>query len=224
METLKGTDEHIRIPGFYDQAKPMSATDKQRFDAQPDNEAFLREQFGVKEFVRGLTGRALDYAVFEPTCNIQGIFAGYQGEGLKTVILAEATCKIDFRLVPDQDPDDIFARLRTHLDQAGFVDVESRRLGQMWPYMADADHPFIEQVARTGQAVYGRSAQILPLDGGSTPIYAFATPLGGIPVVLGPGVSYGRNNRHSPNEHMRLIDFQRAAQHIGRIVAEFATI
>src|SRR5262249_20203861 len=80
LESLKGPDEHIRIAGFYDRAKPMSTTDKQWFDALPNNETFLREQFGVKDFVHGLTGSALRYAVFEPTCNIQGIFAGYQGQ------------------------------------------------------------------------------------------------------------------------------------------------
>ncbi len=223
LAALKDTDEHIRIPAFYDKAIPMSAKDKQWIDAQPDQEAFLRETYGVKEFVRGLSGRELDYAVFQPTCNIQGIYAGYQGEGIKTVIPAGATVKLDLRLVPDQDPDDIYAKLRAYLDDQGFGDVEIYRLGQMWPYKADADNPFIELVARTGQVVYGKAALIDPMIGASTPIYAFARPLGGIPVVLGPGVNYGRNNTHSPNEHVRLIDFERAARHIGRIVMEFAT-
>jgi acetylornithine deacetylase/succinyl-diaminopimelate desuccinylase-like protein len=227
LATLKDSHDHIRIPGFYDAVKPISDLDKQHFDKLPDMDAFTRDEFGIDgkiNYVRGRSGRELDYAVFEPTCNIEGITTGYQGEGTKTVIPAEAMCKIDFRLVPDQDPTDILDKLRKHLNSEGFADVEIRYLGQMWPYKAAPDNAFIELVARTGEAVYGKPAVVVPMIGGSTPIYAFAQPLGEIPVALGPGVYYGRNNNHSPNEHVRLNDFKRAAQHVGRIVAEFAQV
>ncbi len=218
LTTLKGEDERIGIPGFYDRVKPPSALDLKLLDEQPDREKFYREHFGVKEFVSGLQGKEIGRAVFNPTCNIQGITTGYQGEGNKTVIPARATAKLDFRLIPDQDPEDIFKKLRAHLDHEGFADVQVQWLGAMWPAKAEADNPFIALAARTGEEVYQKPYEMIPMTGGSSPVYAFAKPLGGIPFVSA-GVGYGVNNRtHSPNEHVRLMDFLNAARHIARIL------
>ena len=93
---------------FYDHALPLSQLDEQLYHASPSDEEAQRAEFGLAElgewqFVRGATGDRYKRAVFEPTCNIAGIWAGYQGPGMKTVIPAIATAKIDFRLIPDQD-------------------------------------------------------------------------------------------------------------------------
>lgn len=221
LGSLKGADERVRIPGFYDAAKPPSKLDLELFDALPDYEEWWREEFGVKEFVLGRTGKDLDRAVFEPTCNIAGIKTGYQGKGSKTVIPAEALAKVDFRLVPDQDPEDILAKLRAHLEAEGFADVEVTPISYMWPAKSDADDPLVALTARTADEVYGRPSLISPLEGGSSPIYAFARPLGGIPVVHA-GVGYGGNRIHAPDEHLRIADFLQGASHIGRILEGFA--
>jgi len=225
LTTLKGPDERILIPGFYDQAIPPSALDidllKTLYD--PADEPWLRENFGVKTFVAGATGVELESRVFEPTCNIAGFLSGYTSEGSKTVIPARAMAKVDFRLIPDQDPDDIFARLRAHLDAQGFDDVQVTRLGQMWPYKASADDPFIQLAVRTAAEVYDQPMRLVPMTGGSSPVYAFARPLGNIPVIA-PGVGYWNNKTHSPDEHVRLVDFLNAGRHLARIVNEFASI
>ncbi len=223
LDSLKGPDERIRIPGFYDDALPPSALDEQLFEAMPDPEAELRAEYGVREFVGGLRGKDLERAVFSPTCNIQGITAGYQGGGMKTVIPHEATVKIDFRLVPEQDPDDIFAKLRAHLDAQGFADVELTRLGAMWPAKVPADDPLVELCIRTGEEVYGKPALVEPLVGGSSPVYAFAKPLGGIPVIR-PGVGHYSGRTHAPDEHMLIENFINAARHIARIVEEYGSL
>jgi acetylornithine deacetylase/succinyl-diaminopimelate desuccinylase-like protein len=224
LATLKGPDERILIPGFYDRVLPPSALDLKLLDALPDKDAWLREEFGVREFVGGLSGDALDRAVFNPTCNIQGLTAGYQGAGMKTVIPARASAKLDFRLVPEQDPDDIYDRLRAHLDAQGFTDVALTRFGAMWPDKAPADHPFVALAARTAEEVYGQPYQLVPLVGGSSPVYAFARPLGGIPVIAA-GIGRGITNRtHAPNEHVRLDDFLNGARHIARILDGFAEL
>ncbi len=223
LDSLKGPDERIRIPGFYDSALPPSALDEQLFEAMPDPEAELRAEYGVREFVGGLRGKDLERAVFSPTCNIQGITTGYQGGGMKTVIPHEATVKIDFRLVPEQDPDDIFAKLRAHLDAQGFADVELTRLGAMWPVRVSADDPLVKLCIRTGEEVYGKPALVEPLVGGSSPVYAFAKPLGGIPVIR-PGVGHYAGRTHAPDEHMLIENFANAARHIARIVEEFGSL
>jgi acetylornithine deacetylase/succinyl-diaminopimelate desuccinylase-like protein len=223
LTSLKGPDEKILIPGFYEHALPPSALDLELLEAMPDTEARARELFGVKEFVNGLRGRDLDRAVFNCTCNIDGLTAGYQDEGMKTVIPRRASAKLDFRLVPDQDPEDIFSKLRLYLDRSGFADVHITRLGAMGPYKAPGDDPLVQLAARTGEAVYQKSYRIDPLIGGSSPIYAFAKPLGGIPVIWA-GVGYDDNRAHSPDEHVRLVDFLNGSRHIAYILNGFADI
>jgi acetylornithine deacetylase/succinyl-diaminopimelate desuccinylase-like protein len=220
LGSLKGLDERIRILGFYDRALPPSPLDLELLDSRPSEEDEMRKQLGVKEFLRGATGKQFNRAVFEPTCNIAGIGAGYQGSGMKTVIPARASCKLDFRLVPEQDPEDIFARLRSHLDAEGFQDVEVKWLGAMWPAKASPDDPLVELTARTGKEVYGKEATIIPISGGSSPVYAFALPLH-IPVV-NAGVGYSGSRTHAPDEHVRFGDFVNGARHIARIMDGFA--
>jgi acetylornithine deacetylase/succinyl-diaminopimelate desuccinylase-like protein len=223
LMSLKTNDGRIAISRFYDDAQPPSAQDIALFDELPNMEDWVRETFGVKEFVGGLTGNDFKRAVFNPTCNIAGLTAGHQGEGMKTVIPARATAKVDFRLVPNQAPDDIFAKLRAHLDQQGFTDVNVTRQGAMWPYKASADDPFVQLAARTAEAVYDHSYRMAPLAGGSSPVYAFAGPLGNIPVISA-GVGNSNNRAHSPDEYVRLSDFLNGSRHIARILNEFAAL
>jgi len=223
LTSLKSEDGEIAISGFYDGAQQPSAADSALFDALPNTEEWLRETYGAREFVGGLTGDDFKRAVFNPTCNIAGLTAGHQGEGMKTVIPARATAKVDFRLVPGQDPDDIFVKLRAHLDQQGFADVRVTRLGAMWPYKASAEDPFVLLARQSAEVVYGRSYRIAPLAGGSTPIYAFARPLGGIPVISA-GVGNSNNRAHSPDEYVHLDDFLNGSRHIARILNDFANL
>ncbi len=223
LASLKGPDERIRISGFYDNLRRPSQSDLQLLAARPSDEKETGADFGVKRFVRGVTGEEYKRAVFEPTCNIQGFGSGYLGAGTKTVIPARAVAKVDFRLLQDQDPDDVFAKLRRHLDKEGFADVTVRRLGAMWPYKISADHSLVSLTSRTGEEVYGKPGIIVPMLGGSSPVYAFAGPLGGIPVV-NAGVGYHGSRTHSPDEHVRLTDFVNGARHIARILNGFAEL
>jgi acetylornithine deacetylase/succinyl-diaminopimelate desuccinylase-like protein len=227
LSTLKGDDERVLIPGFYDDALPLSDRERALIKDFYDDgaaEASSRATFGVERFVNGLTGLAWTEAVYQPTCNIAGLTAGYQGPGSKTVIPAHASAKVDFRLVPNQDPRDILAKLRAHLDQQGFTDVTVTQLGGMgYPYKQDPDNPLIQLSLRAAKEVYGTSGRVVPLIGGTTPVYAIARPLGNIPVIS-PGVGYWDNKTHAPDEHVRVTDFQNAARHIGRILDGFADL
>lgn len=221
LAALKGTDERIRVTGHYDQALPPTEVDRQLLDQMPVHEALLRREYGVRQFVRGATGPDLNRAVFEPTCNICGLTAGYQGPGTKTVIPARASAKVDFRLVPGQEPAEILAKLRAHLDHEGFPDVVVTRLGAMSPDKTPGDDPFVVLTARTGEQVYGKPCLLDPLEGGSSPSYAFSGPLGNIPVVLA-GVGYWGSRAHAPDEHIRLDDFRQGIRHVARILEGFA--
>jgi acetylornithine deacetylase/succinyl-diaminopimelate desuccinylase-like protein len=224
LTRLKDENERILIPGFYDRVIPPSAADLALIDAQVDNEPFLRKTYGVKNFVANRHGKELHTSVFEPTCNIQGIETGYQGPGTKTVIPAKATVKLDFRLVPDQNPEEILELLRKHLDAEGFEDVEMKVHGMMWPFKASDDDPLVRLTHDTAAEVYGVEPRpLVPLGGGSSPAYAFSGPLGGIPVVHA-GVGYPNANGHAPDENMRIKDFLNGARHIARLLNGFASL
>jgi acetylornithine deacetylase/succinyl-diaminopimelate desuccinylase-like protein len=186
----------------------------------PPTEERTKEQWGFTKALGGLTGDDYRAAVFNPTCNIQGITTGYQGQGFKTVIPAKATAKLDFRLVVDQDPEDIFDKLRAHLDKHGFEDIQLHKSGMMWPVKIDPDDPFVLMTNRTAEEVFGKPSVSIPTTGGSSPVYAFKIPLGDIPVVR-TGVRYWDNRAHAPNENVRLSDFLNGARHVARVLTEF---
>jgi acetylornithine deacetylase/succinyl-diaminopimelate desuccinylase-like protein len=220
LATLKDVNERVLLPGFYDAVRPISERQRQFLEALPSQEEEYRAAFGLDRLLLGRTGFDVSAAPFEPTCNIAGLTSGYQGPGSKTIVPALASAKVDFRLVPDQDPFDIAEKLRRHLDAGGFGDVEFEILGPERPGMVDPDAEVVRLCAETAQEVYGQPTAVTPLSGGTTPMYLFTEQ--GVPVVA-PGVGFGRSNlAHSPNENMRLVDFEHAARHLARLLARFA--
>jgi len=222
LGTLKGPDERIRIPGFYDAVRAPSARDREFMAALPELAEEFKRRYGVERFLKGLTGGVeLRIAeVFEPTCTICGLTAGYQGPGPKTVLPARASAKVDFRLVPDQKPEDVLRLLRAHLDAEGFRDVEMEFLGGEPPGRTDPDHPFVKLVVDAAEPVYGRKMTVVPMTGGSGPVHMFIHDLG-LPVVTA-GLGYPDTRAHAPNENIVLEHYVRHAKHVARILGEFA--
>lgn len=221
LNSLKGPDERVRIPGFYDAVKPPSARDRELMAAMPEVADVYRQQYGVKQFLKGLTGGVeLRLAeVFEPTCTICGLTSGYQGVGAKTVQPARASAKVDFRLVPDQTPDQIVRLLRAHLDAEGFEDVHVELLGGEAPGRTDPDDPFVQLVVDSAADVYGMPMDIVPMVGGSGPNHAFIEYLK-LPVVTA-GIGYPETQAHAPNENVVLDLYLKGAKHIVRILERF---
>jgi acetylornithine deacetylase/succinyl-diaminopimelate desuccinylase-like protein len=153
LDALLSEAGHIKIPGFYDAVIQPTPRELELSDALPTEEEMYRDVYLASEFVYGRSGKELNRAVFQPTCNIQGITTGYQGKGMKTVIPARASVKLDFRLVPDQDPDGIYELLRQYLDSIGYSDVKIMRGGSMWPAKTSANHPLVALTARTGRSI-----------------------------------------------------------------------
>ncbi|MFZ5903670.1 MAG: M20/M25/M40 family metallo-hydrolase [Chloroflexota bacterium] len=221
LNTLKGPDERIRIPGFYDGVRPPSARDRELMAALPDVTEEYKSRYGVPYFIKGLKG-GVDLKieeVFSPTCTICGLTAGYQGPGPKTVLPARASAKVDFRLIPDQEPKDILKKLRAHLDAEGFSDVKITDLGGDAPARTDPDDPFIQMVVEAAREVYGVPQQIVPLSGGSGPSHPFVHDLG-LPVATA-GLGYPDNRIHAPNENIRIDLYLKHARHMARVMAEF---
>jgi acetylornithine deacetylase/succinyl-diaminopimelate desuccinylase-like protein len=174
----------------------------------------MKATYGVERFVDGLTGHDLFVRqAFAPTCNIAGLESGYTGEGSKTVLPARAMAKIDFRLVPDQEPGDILAKLRAHLDTQGYSDIRITTCGTAEPVVTSLEAPIVQRIAAIAESFEGKRPSITPLSGGTLPLLGALKRQVGVPGLSAPGnaVYYG-SLAHSPNEHIRLADLARAVR------------
>ncbi|HEX9058343.1 MAG TPA: M20/M25/M40 family metallo-hydrolase [Ktedonobacterales bacterium] len=224
LSTLRAPDGRVLIGGFYDDVVAPTPAQITALEDQPDMDDELREAYKVDRFNDGLTGLALRQRLaFTPTCNIAGLVSGYTGHGSKTVLPAHAMCKIDFRLVPEQRPDDIAAKLRTHLDAHGFDDIQITIFANAEPITTPLDHPFVRRVGEIARSFADKPPSIFPLMGGTLPLLGALRRHVGVPGLSAPGDPvYWANDAHSPNEHIRLADLDTAVrfnchlfQHIG---------
>jgi acetylornithine deacetylase/succinyl-diaminopimelate desuccinylase-like protein len=219
LSRLKDPQGMILIPGFYDQVIPPSSHDLQLLAQLPMiREEKLRE-LGVKSFLKKFADPVEMYqsGVFSPSCTICGFTSGYQGAGPKTIVPARASAKLDFRLIPDQDPEDILKKLRAYLNQEGFADIQIECLGMDSPARTPLDHPLVAMVVEAARDVYGRPQCILPMSGGSGPARPFIDALK-VPVMT-VGVGYPGSRIHAPNENIRLDDLFNGIRHTARVLA-----
>jgi acetylornithine deacetylase/succinyl-diaminopimelate desuccinylase-like protein len=222
LASLKGPDGRIRIPHHYDNVKQPTPRDREIAATVPYEGDEYKQRYGVKEFLRG-TDKNPELNLqetMEPTCTICGLTSGYQGLGSKTVLPAKASAKVDFRLVPDQTPEEVLKNLRAHLDAEGFDDVKITYLGGEAPGRTDPDDPFVQMVVATAGEVYGHPQQLVPMSGGSGPNHAFIHHLH-VPVAVA-GMGYPGSQVHAPNENIREDLYLKASKHIARVVSEFA--
>ncbi|HKW21492.1 MAG TPA: M20/M25/M40 family metallo-hydrolase [Ktedonobacterales bacterium] len=212
LATLKAPDGTITIPGFYDDVRPPTAAQLEVIRSHPPMDDVLRQSYQVARFLGDATGHAIfERSTFSPTCNIAGLLSGYTGEGTKTVLPAAAMAKIDFRLVPDQDPDDILAKLRAHLDANGYDDISLTTFSNAEPVVTPLDDPLVAKVSAIAARYNGKSPSVTLISGGTLPLLAGLRRVVGVPGLSAPGnAAYWASGAHSPNEHIRLSDLDRA--------------
>jgi acetylornithine deacetylase/succinyl-diaminopimelate desuccinylase-like protein len=219
LASLKDGDENVLIPGFYDDVRPPDADEDRLLRELPSEEERQLALMGAGDFVRGVRG--YDYQlrlIFGPTVTINGLASGYTGPGGKTVLPAEATAKLDIRLVPDQNPADIAAKLRRHLVAHGFADVDVRASEGEHPARSDVRHPFVDVVRRTARAVYGKEPVTVPNGAGTQPLHPIMSTLG-VPIASA-GLSNPDGRAHAPDENIRLSDLIAGTRHVAAIIEE----
>lgn len=221
LNSLKDSQEKILLPGFYDDVVPPTTRDIAMLAALPPVSEEYRSRYGINEFLKDYPDEtALKLAsVFEPTCTICGLTSGYQGKGSKTVLPAQASAKVDFRLVPDQTPRKVLEQLRRHLDEEGFSDIKIEFLGGGPAARTDPDHPFVKIVVETSTEAFGQQMELVPMVGGSGPNYEFVHTLK-LPVVT-TGIGYPGGNAHAPDENIRIDLYLKGAKHVARIIQAF---
>ncbi len=220
LATIKGPDERVRIEGFYDAVRAPTSEERAAVEAMPSEEEETLGSYGIEEALTG--ARGLDYRLrhlFEPTATVDGLSSGYEGEGPKTVLPARALAKMDFRLVPEQDPHDIMQKLRRHLEQHGLADVQVRLLSAERPARTPVTHPFVGAVREAMRQVYDREPIVVPTMAGTGPLHPFVAVLG-LPTA-DCGIGYPDTHIHAPDENIRIEDFRRGTKAIAALLGRF---
>ncbi len=220
LNSLKDENERILIDGYYDDVKELSDIEKAAIDKIDMYEGKIKDHYGIDHFLLDLTGNDLKERYYNgPTCNICGVWSGYQGIGSKTVLPAKAFAKLDFRLVENMNPEDIISKLRKHLDTHGFTDIKIAWHEGYPAAKTPVDHPFVEIAKKSNKAVFGHELVIQPTSPGSGPLYLFKD--------LVPMVSIGcgdyNSRAHAPNESIVIENYLKTMKRIAVLMTEMGS-
>ena len=221
LASLSDFDLNVRIDGFADAARPATAADREMMAAIDLDLDRMRGLIGFQRAVRDAgQGGAVEQLLFTPTCNVAGVHSGYGGPGSKTVLPAEAQAKVDFRLVPDMDPEDILAKLRRHLDAHGFEKVEITDYEAERPMRSDPGSDIARAVIGAERDLRGEPVQwpFMPMTG---PMWAISGHLG-VPSVLPCGAGRPGSRVHAPNENIAIRDYLDTVRLMCRVFERFA--
>ncbi|WP_376692802.1 M20/M25/M40 family metallo-hydrolase [Wenzhouxiangella sp. EGI_FJ10409] len=193
----------VLIDGWYDGLRGPTPAEQRLINGLVASESWgdHGEAMGVSRWVDDLEGRDLAVrGLFEPTLNINGMWSGYTGNGGKTILPHVATAKIDSRLPPGRDPEDIWRMIRDHLDAHGYEDLEMVQIeSRGYPAAATSVDSGLVRTALSVFNHYGHTPTVSPWLAGSAPFYQFTDHLD-LPFVFG-GLGYG-TGAHAPNEFM----------------------
>jgi acetylornithine deacetylase/succinyl-diaminopimelate desuccinylase-like protein len=208
----------IQIPGFYDDVRPLSDEERQQFAAVPFDEAEWASEIGVAEPFgeEGYTTPERFWA--RPTCDVNGIYGGYQGAGAKTVLPSWAGAKVSMRLVPDQDPATIAGLFKKHVESVTpkGVTVAADYVHGAAAVLIDTHGPFFEAAMAAQQDVLGKSP-VLVREGGSIPIVGTFSSVLNVPVML-MGFGLPDDRLHSPNEKFNISHYYNGIRTIVRLL------
>ncbi|GIW75004.1 MAG: hypothetical protein KatS3mg104_0067 [Phycisphaerae bacterium] len=220
LASLHDPGGRIRVPGFYDDVIGLTDDEKRAWEKLPFSEQDFCKDLGIAA-TTGETGfSTLERIWSRPTCDINGLTAGYQGPGAKTVIGSQASAKVSFRLVADQDPRKIRdAFIKMMQDQAPpGVTVEVLDHGIAPAYRVSPDHPMMPAARKAIEIGFGQSPTLIR-SGGSIPIVStFKNELGLDVLFVGFGLP--DDNVHSPNEKFDLDCLYRGARTIAVLLDE----
>ena len=219
---LQDANGHIQLPGFYDKVKPVSNAQRAQWDALGFDERTFLGKIGLSEPAGERGYSALERLWARPTADINGIWGGYTGAGSKTVIASEASAKVSFRLVPNQDPDAVFEQFKR------FV-ADRLPPGATAEFEGNSRSPGIEvniesPWVRAAQAIlddeYGKPA-VLAGCGGSIPVVTSLRTVLGLDTLL-MGFGLDDDQVHSPNEKFEQRCFHHGIRSHIRLLAKFA--
>ena len=203
----------VTVDGFYETVRALSAAERAGLARVPFDEAALRRELGIAQFVGEPDYTPLERTWIRPTLEVNGMWGGFQGDGTKTVLPNEAHAKITCRLVPDQDPDQIAAAVEQHVRRhapPGVTVTVTRSKGKSRPYLMPAGHASLAAAAKALRAAYGKDPVQVRV-GGTLPVADLVKRELGTWLVF---FAFGEpdNLVHAPNEFLRLQTFDRGTR------------
>jgi acetylornithine deacetylase/succinyl-diaminopimelate desuccinylase-like protein len=207
LAQLKDRGGRIRIPGFYDDVRPLSDEERNQWKQLPFSEKRYRQDLGAPKLFGESGYTTLERVWARPTFEVNGLLSGFTGDGAKTVIPAVAMAKVSMRLVPDQDPEKIATLFEAFLKKIApkTVAVTVTRLHGGKPWITDVDNPYVRAAGRAIEQGFGK-APVFCREGGSIPVVSTFQQELGVPAVLF-GVGLPDENAHAPNEKLDLGNF-----------------
>ena len=207
-------NNHITIPGFYDDVVESTAGERKMMNEAPYDEKEYKEDLGVKELwgEKGFT--TIERTGIRPTLELNGIWGGYQGEGSKTVLPSRASAKISARLVPNQSSKKITKILLDYFRKIAppSVSINAFELHGGEPYMTPIESNAFRAASKAIEATFGKKP--IPVrGGGSIPICSILEKELGIKIVF-MGFGLDSDNLHSPNEKFELKNFYKGIETI----------
>jgi acetylornithine deacetylase/succinyl-diaminopimelate desuccinylase-like protein len=222
LGALQDENGRIQLPGFYDKVAPLSNSQRAQWDALGFDETAFLAAIGLTAPVGERGYAPLERLWARPTADINGIWGGYTGAGSKTVIASEATAKVSFRLVPNQDPDEVMEQFKRFVTDrlppgatATFADF-SRAPG----IEINMDGPFVRAALAALGDEYGKPALLMG-SGGSIPVVTSLRSILGVDSLL-MGFGLDDDQVHSPNEKFEEACFHHGIRSHVRLLAKFA--
>jgi acetylornithine deacetylase/succinyl-diaminopimelate desuccinylase-like protein len=229
---LRDLDGRIKVEGFYDDVRALTAADREALASVPSVDDDLRYQFALAS--TEAFGAPLSERILLPALNVDGLSAAQVGESARNAVPSEARAAIDFRLVPDQTPERIRRLVEDHLRQAGYTVVHeppSLELRRETPRIlfleweqgyrslrTPVDSIESRAVLQVVDQILGQPVIRMPILGGSLPLYLFEEVLK-TPLIVLPTVNHD-NNQHAPNENLRLQNLWDAIELFGGLMVE----
>ncbi|MGZ3940199.1 MAG: dipeptidase [Flavisolibacter sp.] len=214
IASLHDENNHVTIPGFYDDVVEATKEERELMSKAPYSEDEYKKDLGVKE-LWGEKGFATNERTgIRPTIEVNGIWGGYTGEGAKTVLPPKATAKISARLVPNQNSRKITDMLLAHFKKIAppYVTVKAFEHHGGEPYMTPIDSKGYQAAAKAVQTTFGKMP--IPVrGGGSIPICSILERELGIKIVF-MGFGLDNDNLHSPNEKFNLENYYKGIETI----------
>ena len=219
IATLRDSKGKILIKDWYKEVKPFTKSDLKILKKEPFEESSFKKEFGITNFVDNKKGLEIKKALAGgATCNVAGFISGYTGKGAKTVLPGEALAKIDFRLIPEMNPSKQVSRLRKHLKNKGFGDIQIKVYhGEAAARTSPLD-PFATQVTQAANETFGQSILNIS-NAGTGPMFSFKKILNAPCISIGSTYMFSRI--HSPNEFTRIDLLQKTTKCICQILEKF---
>ena len=209
LAQMKDRGGRVKVPGFYDDVRPLSDAERAEYKKLPYNEKQYRKSIGAPKLFGESGYTTLERTTGRPTFEVNGLLSGFTGEGTKTVLPAVAMAKVSMRLVPDQDPAKIARLFEAYVKKIApkTVEVKVTNMHGGKPWMASLDNPYVQAAGRAIEKGFGQTP-VFTREGGSIPVVATFQEVLGLPSVLF-GVGLPDDRIHAPNEKLDLDNFHK---------------